>query len=207
MVGIVNVGVGNIKSITNWLDRSLIPSEIISNLESISDYKVIILPGVGSAPLFMKRLNDLGYDEFLAKAAKSGICMLGICLGAQALFNNIEEGNVKGLDLLNGDVVDIYQNKSNTGWINFRVNKFDLPEEWQLLKISNSRKTKIHGRVFFNHNYGIKTNEKFLFDAKINLLGLEKYSSFVAHKNLIGIQFHPEKSQEIGEELIKMILS
>ena len=207
MVGIINVGVGNIKSIKNWLDRSLIPSEIITDLTCINDYKVIILPGVGSAPMFIKRLKEYGYNDDLARAFKNGICILGICLGAQALFQIIEEGNVEGLAFLNGDVLEINQNNSNTGWLNFDIDKKNLPSEWQGLQISSSRKKKLKGRVFFNHNYGIKSNQKFDFDAKINRLGLEKFSSFVAHKNLIGIQFHPEKSQEIGEALIKMILS
>lgn len=207
MVGIVNVGVGNIKSIKNWLDRSLIPSEIITDLTCFNDYKVIILPGVGSAPMFIKRLKEYGYNDDLAKAFKNGICILGICLGAQALFQIIEEGDVEGLAFLNGDVLEINQNNSNTGWLNFNIDKKNLPSEWQGLQISSSRKKKLKGRVFFNHNYGIKSNQKFDFDAKINRLGLEKFSSFVAHKNLIGIQFHPEKSQEIGEDLIKMILS
>jgi glutamine amidotransferase len=207
MVGIVNVGVGNIKSIKNWLDRSLIPSEIITDLTCFNDYKVIILPGVGSAPMFIKRLKEYGYNDDLARAFKNGICILGICLGAQALFQIIEEGNVEGLAFLNGDVLEINQNNSNTGWLNFNIDKKNLPSEWQGLQISSSRKKKLKGRVFFNHNYGIKSNQKFDFDAKINRLGLEKFSSFVAHKNLIGIQFHPEKSQEIGEDLIKMILS
>ena len=207
MVGIVNVGVGNIKSIKNWLDRSLIPSEIITDLTCINDYEVIILPGVGTAPMFMKRLKELGYYDYLAQALKQGIRILGICLGAQVLFQMIEEGNIKGLAFLNGDVIQINQSNSNTGWLNFNIDKKNLPSEWQGLKISSSKKKKLKGRVFFNHNYGIKSNQKFDFDAKINRFGLEKFSSFVAHENLIGIQFHPEKSQEIGEDLIKMILS
>lgn len=207
MVGIVNVGVGNIKSIKNWLDRSLIPSEIITDIASIDDYKVILLPGVGSAPVFIKRLKEFGYNEFLVDALKQGTRILGICLGAQALFQIIEEGNIHGLSFLNGDVLKINQNNSNTGWLNFAMDKKNLPKEWQGLQISNSRKKRLNGRVFFNHNYGIKSNQKFYFDAKINRFGLEEFSSFIAHKNLIGIQFHPEKSQEIGEDLIKIILS
>jgi imidazole glycerol-phosphate synthase subunit HisH len=68
MVGIINVGVGNIQSVKNWLDRSIIDWEIIDNTKNLENYSLLILPGVGSAKLFVERLHSSGFFLKLIKA-------------------------------------------------------------------------------------------------------------------------------------------
>jgi len=207
MIGIIDVGVGNIQSIKNWLDRCTVKWEIIETSTNLNQYSLIILPGVGSAKLFSDNLKKYGLFNNLKIANERRQRILGICLGAQFFLDYLEEDNgIEGLGLINGKVSKLDQKESNTGWLPFSLNKNNLSKEWLKNKIINSKKIKLKGRVFYNHNYGIISNDKNTFDSKIQSYKLSSFSSIICKKNLLGFQFHPEKSQEFGEELLKMIL-
>ena len=205
MVGIIDVGVGNIQSIMNWLDRCTVNWEIVNN-NLLNNYSLIILPGVGSAKLFSDNLKKDGLFEELKLANERGQRILGICLGAQIFMNYLEEDEgIEGLNFINGEVLKVSINESNTGWLPFSFNKNDLSEEWLKNKVTDSPKTKLTGRVFYNHNFGIIAKDKNTFKSNIESIHLSSFSSVICKKNLLGLQFHPEKSQELGEALLKMI--
>ena len=84
--------------------------------------------------------------------------------------------------------------------------KNNLSKDWLNKRKTETLKTKLKGRVFYNHNYGITSIDNNVFNQKIELDSLSSFSSIIHKKNLLGFQFHPEKSQELGEILFKMIL-
>ena len=207
MIGIIDVGVGNVLSIKNWLDKCIVNWEIINDSENLENYSLIILPGVGSARLFMQKLKEYGLFIGLKRANERGQKILGICLGAQVFMNYLEEdGGVEGLGFIEGKVIKLPFEESNTCWSTLSFNKKNLSEDWLKNKKSTSLKTKLSGRVFFNHNYGISVLDSIAFNQLIELDSLSSFSSVVHKKNVLGFQFHPEKSQELGEILLKMIL-
>tara|TARA_B110000259_G_C13949310_1_gene376079 strand:+ start:200 stop:823 length:624 start_codon:yes stop_codon:yes gene_type:complete len=207
MIGIIDVGVGNIVSVKNWLDRCIASWEIVNNTKNLNSYSLIILPGVGSAKLFALNLKKYGLFEELKKANERGQRILGICLGAQIFMDYLEEdGGVEGLGFIKGKVVKLNLKESNTCWVPFSFNKNNLSKDWLKKSETTSRKTKLSGRVFYNHNYGITTIDNSAFYQKIELDSLSSFSSIIHKKNIVGFQFHPEKSQKLGEELFKIIL-
>lgn len=207
MVGIIDIGLGNIKSITNWLDRCVVPWKLIYSPDDSQEYQLIILPGVGSVLEFMTKLEQLHFTDFVKVKSQRGQRILGICLGAHVLFDFSEEdGGVHGLGLIQGTVRHIPLNSSNTGWLPCSFDKRLMNELWKSQKYNVSRKQRVHGRVFFNHNYGIQLEETADIDLKIQLEELSEFSALVHKNNLIACQFHPEKSQSFGEILLKMIL-
>lgn len=206
MVGIIDVGVGNIQSIKNWLDRCIVNWEVIETNKDLNKYSLLILPGVGSAKIFSNKLKNNGLFEGLKTSNEEGQRILGICLGAQIFMDYLEEDKgIKGLGFISGKVSKLNINESNSGWLPFSLNKDNLSKEWLKNKTKNSLKTKLNGRVFYNHNYGIISKDKDTFDSKIQSVNLTSFSSIICKKNLLGFQFHPEKSQELGEVLFKMI--
>lgn len=207
MVGIIDIGLGNIKSITNWLDRCVVPWKLIYSPDDSQEYRLIILPGVGSVLEFMTKLEQLHFVDFINRKSKQRQRILGICLGAHVLFDFSEEdGGVHGLGLIRGTVRHIPLNSSNTGWLPCSFDKRLMNELWKSQKQNISRKQQANGRVFFNHNYGIQPEESVDIDLKIQLEELSEFSALVHTKNLIACQFHPEKSQLMGDLFLKMIL-
>jgi glutamine amidotransferase len=207
MVGIIDIGLGNIKSITNWLDRCSVPWKLIHSPEDSQEFNLIILPGVGSVLEFMTRLRDLFFDDYLQIKSKQGQRILGICLGAHVLFDfSQEDGGVNCLGIIKGNIIHIPLESSNTGWLPFTFDKRPIHEIWKRQKLNLSRKQRVIGRVFFNHNYGIELKETTEIDLKIQLNELSHFSALVHKNNIMACQFHPEKSQAMGELLLKMIL-
>ncbi len=103
MVGVIDIGLGNIKSITNWLDRCVVPWKLIHSPKDSLEYDLIILPGVGSVLEFMTKLEQLRFVDYLQTKSNQGQRILGICLGAHVLFNHSEEdGGVKGMGMIQG---------------------------------------------------------------------------------------------------------
>ena len=206
MVGIIDIGFGNIRSITNWLDRSTISYKVLSLSNNLSEFDLLILPGVGSAPRFINELRNTSFYDEIIKANNRKQRILGICLGAQILFENLEEdGKTNGFGFVKGNVSKMNNSESNTGWSNFSLNKSDLSLSWLAKRCSKNRKTVLSGRVYFNHIFGIYNQDFSVKSIKINLKKYNNFSAFVHKDNLMGLQFHPEKSQNIGEEIIKLI--
>jgi imidazole glycerol-phosphate synthase subunit HisH len=194
-VAIVDYGVGNLLSLQRSLNYSKIKNIITSDHKQIEKSSHLILPGVGAfgsaINLLKKKKLDLVIKEFSIKEKP----ILGICLGMQLLFNkSYEFGQWKGLNLIEGKVKKINIKKFNlpiVGWYNLQVKK-----KKNLLNVFNNKS------VYLLHTYECIPLEK---NAIIGHYNLDKYkiTCAVQKKNIVGMQFHPEKSSYDGIKMLK----
>jgi imidazole glycerol-phosphate synthase subunit HisH len=199
MIGIIDYGMGNLFSVSKALERLNVPYFISDESEKLMNANGLILPGVGSFRDAMLRLNESGLSELIKQYVEAGKPFLGICLGMQLLFEESEEnGFTRGLGLLSGQVVR-FSGKSNDG-INYKVphmgwNKLTFKRSANILnKISQSH-------VYFVHSYYVKTDDKDVLIASSDYH--IEVPALVGNRNILGMQFHPEKSSKLGMQLFK----
>jgi glutamine amidotransferase len=204
-VDILDIGSGNISSIKNWIEKANVPARVVKNAQDIES-DLLILPGVGSAGSYMARIIAGNYDIAIREHLANGGRLLGICLGFQIMTKYSEEdGGVDCLGLIDGHVERIGTDISHNGWepLQFRTNEMNEQSFHNQHKLTKKR--VLNGRVFYNHEYGVvnKENKSFYTPVSPNF---QQYSGLFIKDKIIGIQFHPEKSQITGLDLISMIL-
>jgi glutamine amidotransferase len=201
MITIVDYGMGNLASIQNIIQKMGGKSIITSNPENIFNAEKILLPGVGS---FDKAITNLRNKELfypIVEKAKSGIPMLGICLGMQLLGDNSQEGVQNGLGLVSG-IVKKFDFKlgikiPHMGWNNVHY-KAGNP-------LFAGFKDFEETRFYFVHSY------HFVCNNEENAIGKTTYGSeftcAIQNDNIFGVQFHPEKSHKFGMKLLENYIS
>lgn len=201
-VAIIDYGAGNLTSVKNALDILGIPSKITSSVNDIVSASRIILPGVGAFGYGMDNLQKLGLVEVLQNeviAHKKSF--LGICLGMQLIFKKSwEEGEFKGLGWLEGEVVkfdasvrtsDGTLRVPHVGW-----NTVDCDTESLIFKGGSSQQT-----FYFVHSYYPSVANK---DVVIGWCEYgRRFPAAVQKDNIFAVQFHPEKSQTEGLEILR----
>ena len=195
MVAIIDYGAGNLQSVKKALDYIGAESVITSDAKTIESSSHVILPGVGSFEDAVNSINSSGLREVIIKSAKEKH-FLGICLGLQLLFEKSEESpNAEGLGILKGEVVKIPSDKGlkvpHIGWNSIDV----LNDEGIFKDIPQS------SYFYFVHSYYIKCDDKDVVSA-MTRYGLP-IECAVKKGNLSAVQFHPEKSGEVGLQLLK----
>lgn len=195
MIAIVDYGAGNIFSVKNALDYLHLPGELTSDPEEICRADGIILPGVGAFPKAMQMLEESGLVEVICTEAKKKP-FLGICLGMQLLFEkSYEFETCNGLGLLPGTVEKIEAPGMvipHMGW-----NKLDYAMPCPILE-----QLPKEAYVYFVHSYQAVTPEKYL--AAFVEYGSAKIPAMVYDgKTIFGAQFHPEKSGEVGLQILR----
>lgn len=196
MIAIVDYGAGNLMSVKKALDFIGEKSVITSDCKAIETAERVILPGVGSFGDAMDSMRQKGLDETVKHAALSGRPFLGICLGLQLLFeSSAESPEADGLGILSGNISLI------PGSDGFKVPHVG----W------NSVETKPQSRLFagipsgsyfyFVHSYYLNGADSAVVAGKTNY-GVE-IECAIEKENLFATQFHPEKSGEIGLQLLK----
>lgn len=204
MITIIDYQVGNLTSIKNMLKKIGSDSIITSDTEQIANGEKFILPGVGSFEYGIEKLKNMSFFQELEKkilVEKKPI--LGVCLGAQLLFQNSEEGNnPKGLCWLEGEVVKFNitkmekkQNVPHMGW-----NTVESQKRSVLLN-----NFEANARFYFVHSYHIICRNR--EDELLKTYYGYPFVSAVERENIIGVQFHPEKSHRFGLELYKNFAS
>lgn len=189
-VGILDYGVGNIASLRGVLQKLNFQVFVGKTEKSLSDVQAIFLPGVGSFDFAMRNLRNLKMDKFLRNRFDAqDVNVIGICLGMQILFDHSEEGDCAGLGLINGKVKRFSNKECHVGW--------------NIASASNDYLISGESGYFFNHSYYVDCNKDFV-------LATSKYQldfPVIVNKNkFYGVQFHPEKSQNTGEKLIKTLV-
>ena len=198
MVNIIDVGLGNVKSVEHWLDRSNLSYRRVSHVKDFTD-NMIIIPGVASAGEYMRRIKVSGLDKEIVKRSKCGQKLIGICLGFQILTNYSEEdGGTECLGLINGSTRYINNPKTHNGWSLFYL---DVREMGNNLYITKKKTKIVSGRVYFNHELKVELDCK-AYSKKVG----KNITSFAIQDNIFGFQFHPEKSQNTGQKLLELIL-
>ncbi|MBK5443927.1 MULTISPECIES: imidazole glycerol phosphate synthase subunit HisH [Peribacillus] len=202
MIGIVDYGMGNLFSVSKGLERLGADSFISDDPEELSKATGIILPGVGSFRDAMSLLEKQKLDEFLKKYVAGGGYLLGICLGMQLLFDESEEnGPAKGLSLIPGKVVRFTGMDANE--MTYKVPHMG----WNRLEFKHVSPV-IEGleeeHVYFVHSYYADTDESYItasatYDVEV--------PAIVGKGNVFGMQFHPEKSGQMGMSLLKNYLT
>lgn len=195
MVAIIDYGAGNLQSVKKALDYIGAESVITSDAKIIESSSHVILPGVGSFEDAVNSINSSGLRKVIIKSAKEKH-FLGICLGLQLLFERSEESpNAEGLGILKGEVVKIPSDKGlkvpHIGWNSIDV----LNDEGIFKDIPQS------SYFYFVHSYYIKCDDKDVVSA-MTQYGVP-IECAVKKGNLSAVQFHPEKSGEVGLQLLK----
>jgi len=160
---------------------------------------VIIIPGVASAGEYMYRLKKTGLDKEIIERSSWGQKIIGICLGFQILTDYSEEdGGTKCLGILKGSTKYIDEHKTHNGWDAFHLDARKLSEN---LHVKKKRKKIVSGRVYFNHELRVE------LECTSHVSQLDNgITSFAIQDNIFGFQFHPEKSQKTGQELLELII-
>lgn len=195
MIAIIDYGAGNLKSIQKALEfigeKTIILEE--AKPKDIYKYDGLVLPGVGAFPGAMKRLKENNFVEFIEKFVASGKPFLGVCLGMQLLFEwGFEDQKTAGLGLLKGNIVKMETEYKipHMGWNQLEIIKDDplfkgLPE---------------NPHFYFVHSYQLEQ----LTDDVLAAAGYGTTVPAVVRKdNVIGFQFHPEKSGDNGIKLLE----
>lgn len=202
-ITVVDYGVGNLGAIPNMLKRLGATAEITNDPGRIGRAQKLILPGVGAFDAAMANLRELGLIEILDHQVKVGrVPILGLCLGMEILARSSEEGVLPGF-----------------GWIPASIVRFRLDESDRSLHVpmmgwNYVRKVRPHGlvanlgedpRFYFAHSYHM------VCDEPEDIVGLTTYGyefpSIVQRGNVMGAQFHPEKSHRFGMKIFENFLA
>lgn len=194
MIAVIDYDAGNLRSVSKALEKLGFETVITSSEKEISKSKAMILPGVGAFGDCMKSLKNKGLDQCIIKNVQDGKYLLGICLGMQMLFEkSYEDGEWEGLGLLEGDVVRFETDLKipHMGWNNLIANGSD----------AIGKNIGIDEYVYFVHSYYAqpKNDGDVVFWTDYDV----KVPAVVRKNNVIGMQFHPEKSGETGLQLLK----
>ncbi|SFW21943.1 imidazole glycerol phosphate synthase subunit HisH [Cellulophaga fucicola] len=187
---IINYGAGNIQSIKFAIKRLGFEAVLTDNVNEILAADKVIFPGVGEASSAMSKLRASGLDALIPTLKQP---VLGICLGMQLMCNASEEGNTTGLGIFNVDVVK-FSNKVKVpqiGWneiSNLKTNLFNTIKENAHIYMVHSFYAPVTNETIATSNYDID------------------YSAALQKNNFYGTQFHPEKSSEVGEQILRNFL-
>ena len=202
MLLIINHGQGNIGSLANTISFLGFDYEICSKLDKdvlARNWDGFILPGVGTFNAGMQNMREKSLDKLVYSLYNKGIKGLGICLGMQMLCSRSEEDNFteKGLNLIEGDVIKLNSKEANVPSIGWRKTKS---------KGNDNEIIKTNGTFYYVHSYAVVPKEKSAINSTYqhgnNIVTASIYSN-----NILGVQFHPEKSQGDGLNLIQQFFS
>jgi glutamine amidotransferase len=198
MIVIINYGAGNLGSMLNMFKKIGQEAILGNTIEDIEKADKLILPGVGSFDAGMEKLNSSGLKEILNfKVLEKRTPILGICLGLQLMTNKSEEGVLDGL-----------------GWIDAETKKFRLDSDkfkiphmgWNEIKIEKQSMLfkgmeEQENRFYFVHSYHLVCNAP--ADILVSTVYGYDFTCGVERNNILGVQFHPEKSHKFGMQLLR----
>jgi glutamine amidotransferase len=192
VIGIVDYGMGNRRSVEKAFARVGAHAELLSDVSALEDCDGLVVPGVGAFPEAMRRLRDGGFDTLVRDRAAKRVPVIGLCLGMQVLYEGSEEfGSSEGLGLLRGVVRPLAAEGlkiPHIGWHEVRFER-DTP-------LTPEGRSAAYYHV---HSFAPERSED---TAAVGDYGGE-FVSVAARENVFGCQFHPEKSSHAGLALLR----
>lgn len=193
-VGVVDYGVGNHASVSHCLRALGYRVRVSADANVLDSTDALVLPGVGAFPAAMQALHQRSLVGYLQQQAREQHPIIGICLGMQLLASASRELQyTAGLDLIPGEVVPLTSARWHISW-----NTLECVGTDSLFQVSNGH------AFFFNHSFSYQGPSEYQ-------VGLSRYPepfvSVIRRGNVVGVQFHPEKSQEAGRVLLKNLIS
>jgi glutamine amidotransferase len=200
MIAVIDYGMGNLRSVQKALERAGGRAEIVSSPEQAASAEKIVLPGVGGFGDAIVNLKREGWVELIQDSIESGKPFLGICLGLQLLFDvSYEDGEHQGLGVFTGDVVRFDLNGSRN------VDRMKVPHMgWNQIGWSGDcpllRGVEQDSFVYFVHSYYVRPTTAGLDSIFSDYCG--RFVAGVWRDAAFAVQFHPEKSQEVGLKML-----
>jgi glutamine amidotransferase len=199
MIVIIDYGMGNLGSILNMLKRIGAPAMISADPREIENADKLILPGVGAFDTGMKRLNEVGLIDLLSQQVlERKKPTLGVCLGMQLLMKGSEEGTQRGLGWIDGETIRFQfdPNKNHLKIPHMGWNTIAVKRDGALLRNMPSEP-----RFYFVHSYHVVCHHS------QDVVAVTDYGyafpAVLQHENIVGAQFHPEKSHRFGMQVFK----
>jgi len=193
MIGIIDYDSGNIFSLRAAFQRLGVDQKLVTAPSDVKNYQALVLPGVGAFGDAINSLKETGLDQVVLDWVSTRKPLLGICLGMQLLFENSEEHGIhQGLGILPGTIKRIPSQVKvpHMGW-----NNLDFLQDNSLFQnIQNN------GHVYFVHSYYADTTPEVILASTFYA---EKIPAIVGKGNVLGMQFHPEKSSSVGMRLLE----
>jgi len=199
MIAIFDYGAGNLRSVENTLDAIEVPYEIVNDSEGLRRSDKIILPGVGHFGQLIRSLDSLGVRDAFKERIAAGVPFLGICLGLHALFERSEEApDLHGLGIYPGEVKRFPKDARvpHMGW-----NELEPTNHPRLLANLAERPY-----VYFAHSYYVPADVGGDRAAALCEYGV-RYTAALESSNVFGVQFHPEKSGSVGQQIVRNFLA
>ena len=192
-IGIVDYGVGNHASVWRTLHSLGYRCRISDQRVVLDEASLLLLPGVGAFPPAMASLNARGLSDYLQEQTLHERPILGICLGMQLLADASHENNfTAGLGLIPGEVVPLIEPRWHIGW-----NSIEQVRPDPLFESSDGQS------FYFNHSYMYSGPEEFQV---CRAHQGRRFPVVIRRGNVIGLQFHPEKSQAAGRQLLRQVI-
>lgn len=189
-IAIIDYGAGNIQSIQFALERLGFEGILTNDIDFIRSADKVIFPGVGEASSAMKKLTESGLDKLIPTLKQP---VLGICLGMQLMCKNSEEGNTKGLGIFDVDIIKF-------------SNAVKVPQMgWNTIYNLNSdlfKNIQENDYMYLVHSFYAPKSEEMIATTNYEI----EYASALQKDNFYGVQFHPEKSGVIGEQILNNFL-
>ena len=210
-IALIDFGAGNLYSVHKALEFIGVNSKITKDPSEIEKSDAVVFPGVGAFGAVMSSIKKNNLQEIIIKSAKSKKPFLGICVGMQVLFEMSEENpEEKGLSVFKGKVVKFKKAKKipHIGWNEIYLTARSDSDEAVPIGIASPEPALSGANVvrndkfYFVHSYYVSPEDKSIIYGETDYDG-EKFTSIIKKDNLTAVQFHPEKSGEVGLELLK----
>ena len=193
-VAIIDYGVGNLRSVEKAFAATGCDAIISGDESVLRAAQKLVLPGVGAFGACMKAIKERGFDRLVCERARAGTPLLGVCVGMQVLFEESDEfGSTPGLGLLRG-TVRRFENElvvPQVGW-----NRIYQKQRHALFEGIEDGSF-----CYFVHSFYCQPQDETVVAGETDYGG--RYASVVAEGNICGVQFHPEKSQDVGLRMLK----
>ena len=189
-IAIINYGAGNIQSILFAIERLGYTAVLTNNPDEIQQADKVIFPGVGEASYAMQKLKESGLDSLIPTLKQP---VLGICLGMQLMCHHSEEGNTDGLGIFDANVIRFSNNVKvpQMGW-----------NQIYNLKSSLFQGINDNEYMYLVHSYYVPNCKEAIATTNYDV----EYASALQKDNFYGTQFHPEKSGDVGEQILANFL-